>query len=336
MKPKISIVVPVYNTEKYISRCIESILAQTFQNFEIILVDDGSSDNSLEICRRYRADDSRIKVYTQKNSGQSAARNLGISYAQADYIGFVDSDDYIHPTMYERMYDSALSSDADIIKCGFVNIKDKNLYDYCSELFEYGDDEVLYSFVPSKPAFDEKEFLSLLCTQTGWGSLCNGIYKKYLHEKFPLNIGKKMEDYAFNIDCCKLPLKVFTIDDIPYFYVYREGSTVNSGNIRLRLYSSEMFMVAFKIALSHKNEKLAIYNYSQSTSYYFEYYEKNGCKADIEKSFIADMKEYRKYSNNVFLSFRILMYLINPKLYNVTAIPLDKLIKRAKKIKGIN
>src|SRR5690606_18531829 len=94
--PLISIVVPVYNSEKYLPECIESILNQNYANIELIIVNDGSTDNSLSIAEKFSENDSRIKILSQRNSGVSAARNLGISIAQGDYIGFVDSDDTVH------------------------------------------------------------------------------------------------------------------------------------------------------------------------------------------------------------------------------------------------
>ncbi len=119
MKSEISIIVPVYNAEKYLSRCIDSILGQTFNNFECILINDGSLDNSPAICDDYARKDSRIRVIHQENRGVSAARNVGIDASQGKWIGFVDSDDWIEPTMYEQLYLDACKSNADVIICSF-------------------------------------------------------------------------------------------------------------------------------------------------------------------------------------------------------------------------
>ncbi len=117
--PKLSIVIPVYNTEKYLHKCIDSVLAQTFTDYELILVDDGSKDSSPAICDEYAAKDSRIRVIHQENAGACLARKAGIAIAVGDYIGFVDSDDYIEPDMYETLYDKAISNNADIVACNF-------------------------------------------------------------------------------------------------------------------------------------------------------------------------------------------------------------------------
>lgn len=103
--PKISVIVPVYNVEKYLNRCVNSILVQTFKDFEIILIDDGSTDRSAEICDEWSYKNDKIKVLHKNNGGQSSARNVGLSVAQGEYISFVDSDDWIEPDMFEYLYD---------------------------------------------------------------------------------------------------------------------------------------------------------------------------------------------------------------------------------------
>lgn len=102
--PLISIIIPVYNVEHYLDKCLESVCGQTYTNLEIILVDDGSTDKSGEICDAYAAKDARIKVIHQENVGQSAARNVALEVAQGDFLGFVDSDDWIEPDMYRFLY----------------------------------------------------------------------------------------------------------------------------------------------------------------------------------------------------------------------------------------
>ena len=123
MNPVISIIVPVYKVEKQLNKCIESILNQTFKDYELILVDDGSPDNCGHICDEYEKKDSRIKVIHKKNGGLSDARNAGLDIALGKYIGFVDSDDIIHPQMYEKLYNCINKSNLDIVQCKFKRFK---------------------------------------------------------------------------------------------------------------------------------------------------------------------------------------------------------------------
>ena len=125
--PKISIIVPVYNAENYLNRCIDSILSQTFTEFECILVNDCSSDNSLAICKKYEKHDERIKViHNEKNIGSSLSRKTGLDKATGEYIQFVDSDDWIESDMIEKMYEKAISDNADMVICGYFFEKNNN------------------------------------------------------------------------------------------------------------------------------------------------------------------------------------------------------------------
>jgi glycosyltransferase involved in cell wall biosynthesis len=123
--PVISIIVPVYKVEPYLRRCVDSILAQTFRDFECILIDDGSPDNCPAICDEYAKKDSRIVVIHQENKGVSAARNAGLDRAQGEWIGFVDGDDWCDKGMYETLYKNARRHDADISICGLYEIQNE-------------------------------------------------------------------------------------------------------------------------------------------------------------------------------------------------------------------
>ncbi|MFR2551722.1 MAG: glycosyltransferase [Clostridioides difficile] len=120
--PKISIIVPVYNVEKYLEKCVRSILAQTFTDFELILVDDGSLDSSGAMCDQFAEQDQRVKVIHKENGGLSDARNAGIELATGEYLGFVDSDDYIADDMYELLYTNIVKEDADLSICGIYDV----------------------------------------------------------------------------------------------------------------------------------------------------------------------------------------------------------------------
>lgn len=135
-QPLISVIVPVYNVEAYVHQCIESILCQTYRNLEIILIDDGSTDNCPAICDEYERLDSRIKVIHQKNSGQSVARNVGLDICRGEYIAFVDSDDWVEPNAYMLMMDMMLNKNLDIVFCTANIILDNESKEIRFEFFE--------------------------------------------------------------------------------------------------------------------------------------------------------------------------------------------------------
>ena len=119
--PKISIIVPVYNVEKYIDKCLKSLVHQTLQDIEIIIVNDGTQDKSEEIIEKYvRGNQNKIKYYEKSNGGLSSARNYGLEYATGEYIAFLDSDDYVESNMYEEMYNLAKKENADMVECDFI------------------------------------------------------------------------------------------------------------------------------------------------------------------------------------------------------------------------
>ncbi|WP_275350613.1 glycosyltransferase family 2 protein, partial [Enterococcus faecium] len=127
MKPKVSIIIPAYNAEYTISRALESALKQTYSNKEIIVIDDGSKDRTLAICKEYQLNNHEIFIFSQKNSGVSVARNLGIRKADGEFIQFLDADDAMEPNMTEKLIEVQRNNDSDYVICGLTIIKDNNI-----------------------------------------------------------------------------------------------------------------------------------------------------------------------------------------------------------------
>lgn len=156
MRPAVSVIVPIYNVEKYLPKCIESIVNQTLTNIEIILVDDGSTDNSGKIAAEYSKKDQRIKVIYKENGGQGSARNIGLDISSGEYIGFVDSDDWIDKDMYEKLYLNAKEKKADITVCNrnvydhgnnvitVVSVKEEVINDVKNNIHEYVVEKLLF------------------------------------------------------------------------------------------------------------------------------------------------------------------------------------------------
>ena len=129
---KISVIIPVYKVEKYLNKCVESVINQTYKNLEILLVDDGSPDKCPEMCDAWAKKDSRIKVIHKQNGGVADARNIGIENATGKYIAFIDSDDYLNKTMYQKLFEKITTTNSDICMCGFINVYE----DGCEKQFK--------------------------------------------------------------------------------------------------------------------------------------------------------------------------------------------------------
>lgn len=212
----ISIIVPVYKVEPYLEKCIQSIINQTYKNIEIILVNDASPDNCGNICDEYALKDSRIKViHKEYNTGLSDTRNIGISRAIGEYIGFVDSDDYVNETMYENMYKLLIEKDADVCICNFYNVEgDKfSIKNPKKGIREYSKIEIL------KEILIDREIQSY-----AW----NKLYKRTLFNNIKYPIGKKYEDIGTTFYLLEKCNKVVVSDEPEYYYLNRSDSIVNT------------------------------------------------------------------------------------------------------------
>ncbi len=229
MNKLISIIIPVYNVEKYLEKCILSVINQTYKNIEIILVNDGSPDNSIEICKKYARIDSRIIYIEKENGGLSSARNVGIDVAKGEYIGFVDSDDYISSDMYEKLYDIISSENADMAICNlnWVDENGKTLDGHISPI----KDEVC----SQKDIFEK--FLSN--NYFYYVTAVNRLYAKHLFTNIRFPEGKLHEDeftaHLFYDKCDK----VVCCSESLYFYVQRQSSIMNKSFSVKRLDAAE-------------------------------------------------------------------------------------------------
>lgn len=218
---KLSVIVPVYNVESYLHRCIDSILCQTETDWEAILVDDGSSDHSGQICDAYSTQDHRIKTIHKTNGGQSAARNQALDIAQGDYIIFVDSDDYIDPDMFRYMLSAAKTHDADIVTCQYETITEdrttipRAIPEYPDTPMEHGD--LMRHFYCPK---DGKNHLR--------GVVCGKIYRRQLFDGIRFPCDRIYED-TYTIPFLYERTRRIVITCKPFYkYQTRQGSTVNS------------------------------------------------------------------------------------------------------------
>lgn len=214
-KALISIIIPVYKVEKYLEKCIQSVINQTYENLQIILVDDGSPDNCGKICDEYAKKDHRIEVIHKSNGGLSDARNKGLEIAKGEYIGFVDSDDYIEADMYEVLYNLLKQYNADVSICNFYTVSQGkiSIKNADNGINEYNRIEIL------KEILLDKNIQSY-----AW----NKLYKKELFDEIKYPIGKKYEDIGTTFYLLEKCNKVVATGKSEYYYINRQDSIVNN------------------------------------------------------------------------------------------------------------
>lgn len=210
----ISVIVPVYNVEKHLKKCVDSIKRQTFRNIEIILVDDGSTDRSAAMCDELAATDTRISVLHKENGGLSDARNAGIKIAKGKYIGLVDSDDYIEEDMYEVLYRNILKENADVSVCSMYSCYGNKVNILCNQGYE---------------VIDGAEMIGLsLNGRKIQVSACIKLYKKELLLETPFTKGRQYEDALLLGELFSKVNKV-VIDYTPkYYYIHHDGTITTS------------------------------------------------------------------------------------------------------------
>ena len=246
--PLISVVIPVYKVEKYLNKCVGSVLAQTYANLEVILVDDGSPDSCPAMCDAFAREDKRIVVIHKENGGLSDARNSGLNIAKGAYISFIDSDDYIAPTMYERMLQHMLVCDADMAICDFCYVDDN----YSAI------DEANRTSPMKNECLSTEGLLQAICGDKGWYYVTawNKLYRRELFDKIRFPIRKQHED-EFVIhhlaDQCE---KIVCINEAFYYYLQRSDSIMGAGNALKSMDYGEALLDRYHYAKQRHNGQL--------------------------------------------------------------------------------
>lgn len=263
MEDLISIIVPIYNVEVYLKKCLDSIIHQTYQNLEIILVDDGSPDNCGKICDYYAQKDPRIKVIHQKNGGLSDARNTGLKQATGNLIGFVDSDDYIHENMFQMLFENLKKYQADIAVCGIQCVDKKGTViqkNNQKEITILEKEEALYSLVASE------KIVSVV-----WDKL----YKKALWENVQFPTGKVIEDLATTYQVLEKADRIVIDERIGYYNLLQRKDSIMYNR-------SDKLLIDFMEATNQRFSDLTN-RYSQLTDVLIK--DKLACIANLYKLF---------------------------------------------------
>ena len=238
-KYKVSIIVPVYGVEKYIDKCLDSLVKQSLKEIEIIVVNDGTKDNSQKIIDKYvKKYPDKIKSYIKENGGQGSARNYGLKKAMGEYIGYVDSDDFVEKDMYKKLYNKAIENDYDIVVCGNYNV---------SEDYKTKNIDIFTNYYNTDL---ENLFFGKMAV---W----NKIYKRDILIKNKLEFKEKVwyEDLAFTLKAIMNSNSFAFIDEPLYDYLIREGSTMNNSNVQRNLEILDAFNDILSYIQHNKKEE---------------------------------------------------------------------------------
>jgi glycosyltransferase EpsH len=316
---KVSIIVPVYNVEKYIDKCLKSLVNQTLKEIEIIVINDGSPDNSQKIIDKYvKKYPTKVKSFITENGGQGSARNFGIQKAQGEYILYVDSDDYIELNMAELLYKEAKNKDADIVICGNNIIEDET-----------------YNLIKSESSYSFNDKKDKICNFIfGKMAVWNKIYKKDLIINNDINFRSRVwyEDVDFSVKAYFQASNITYLDIPLYNYLLREGSTMNNQNVKRNL----ELCASFDEVINYCKEK-DIYNDNYSEIEFLCLYHMYICgitriinikanskikKKTIKKYRLYIKDNFKDYKNNKYIKYldknkRLVYNLINFKCYGL-------------------
>lgn len=313
----ISVIVPVYNVEEYLEECLESIRQQTFTDIEVILVNDGSTDSSKEICERFCQVDNRFKLINQENQGQSVARNRGVKESVGQFIMFVDSDDVINTNVLEVLL-PYMKTDVDIVECRMTRKKEEFFLNKTSTIvFEGNSKEAILNCI----AFKEVKYCAF-----------KKLYRREIVQKIPFLEGYIYEDVFTGINYLKHIRKIVVIDYIGYYYRVRANSTMTKSFNEKDL---DIFKVGNKLIDSFKDDE----NMLPYIGYFLFYlghghYLKDGINTkspyvDLYEDFIRNAAFIAKQSKEVVRKYRLLrLYLLAPKYYTTITHPIYKSLQK--------
>lgn len=322
MNELISVIVPVYNVEKYIRGCIDSIIGQTYNNLEIIIVNDGSLDESGKICDEYLKKDNRIKVIHKENSGVSSARNIGIKNSTGKWIAFVDSDDWIEKNYFEELLKVAIENDAEVVLCGYnrITANKKEKIHNSGQLINDNSREFL---------------IKILNPQTGYGFCHMKLYKKSIIKDNLFDTSLKVgEDALFNEKIALNITKACFLEKSLYNYRINPNSVV-------RKFDEEYAIKYLNSMKNNKNYLMQVYqddneiwqNYYNFVAFHVLLIAVNYCynllnKGKKSKKYLKEVCKYKEFKegieksiyNNLSITRKITLFTIKHKLYFITSL----------------
>ena len=319
----ISVIVPVYNVEKYLEECLDSIQNQTFSNIEIILVNDGSSDNSKEICKKYCEQDNRFKLINQTNQGQSVARNTGVAASKGEFIAFVDSDDIILSNYLETLM-QYLAADVDIVESQFTVSKKKLLAENPKEsmiIFEG----------------DSQKAVKAVSNHTLSVNPVTKLYRRAVVEAVPYLEGIIFEDIYSGVGMLKYTRKIVLLDYVGYYYRQHQSSTMHRTFTPKNL---DVFTASDKLIELYSDREALLpyigkYLVHVATMHYQDYIQKGNPYAKVYNQKLAEYVTLTKKNPDLAKKTRMIrLYNICPKYYNSIIFPIYHFLWKLKN--GIN
>ena len=305
--PLISIIIPIYNVEKYLDRCLKSVVNQTYANLEIILVDDGSTDNSPVICDLWVERDRRIRAFHIKNNGAANARNFGLLHANGDYIGFVDSDDYCELNLFETLLNNAVKNKADISICNYQINDETNYFRFSQEVIE-----------------KDYAIKHIAKGDYSYGVLWNKIYKREIVEAITMPDLHCSEDLVYNYYAFKNASKIVYTDNKLYHYFLNQNSVTNSGFNLKSLDAVEARRIILSSVVGSEYEEYAVWGLVLSCYAAINNILKSNQDLSYADSLRSEILSYKKiiFNSKLFskkdrLKFLILSVSIN--LYKIFA-----------------
>jgi glycosyltransferase involved in cell wall biosynthesis len=323
----ISIIIPVFQVEKYLDKCLSSIINQTYKNLEIIIIDDGSTDNCPEICNKYQAEDSRIKVIHKNNEGLSRTRNIGLSLARGEFVSFVDSDDWIETNMYEVLITELKKSNVDIVVCSYqVEYEDKNNEKNKFESIE-------------KRQYTSEEALKMIINSDGYimSFVWNKLYRKSLLNDINFIDGKIHEDTLWTAKVIGKAKLIKCINYPFYHYLYRNESLSHNKQYLNQKFHDLIYMYEQRLEYIHKYyptiETLAQENFQKLCCLQYLEIGLNNRQYDVDKRIRRELyQHFKKFGIKSILKFNKAEILICGLIFYACPLLLEKIFIFYKKI----
>lgn len=320
MDNMITVIIPIYNCEKYLERCLESVISQTYKNLEILLINDGSTDNSKKICDYYLCKDSRIKLINKENSGVSDTRNVGIKEAGGDYIAFVDADDFIEYDMYEKMLKKSVENNCDMVFCDYIEFNDKGIAN--SESISVNE------FVKTR---DLKYFIAGKNTDRLMGSIWRILFKKNVVENLRFNKDIILgEDLLFVLQALSNNKKISSVNEKLYHYYFQSSDNYKKYLNNPKYYKSQQLLTENIVRILRENNRedlakcrawetyLTTYKTALSVKDYrdrIRKLKKNVFYANLNT--FENYNAYKKFNANIPINHKIRDFLIRHQLFLV-------------------